>query len=740
MDYDIRHFAEVVFSRMEGGSRTAHAADPMSAATSPFSRLAAIRRELTRDTGSIKMSHPAKGCRIFCRKIGGGMRQLLLLGVFVPFFALAAEIPIEDFARDGDIESMQISPDGQYVAEARMQEGHDYIALVRLSDHQVIGAMDLGADRRVGRYWWVGSDRIVLSFAEQHGSLSMPRLTGELVAINADAHIGNKQAYLFGYRGEVAGTLRAVHSDRRAATVLRPVPDDERAAIVQINDYADVQHPGLAEVDRLNVFTGTLDLISRAPIRGLSTFLVDFAGNPRFAVTLDEHDNFQTYTKVTQQEDWKPLAAGDQKGGEIVPLALSTDNHRAFLLSTEGGERLCLVQQELDSGKRGKLSCDDASSASGLIMSFDAKEPIAALYGGSPPWVRVLDSPHPDAAKLKSLQEAFPGQIVYPVSSTPDGSKAILLVYSDRNPGDYYLFDPKTLKADMLASRRSWIDPEQMSEQRPVEFTARDGQSIHGLLTVPRGLDPKDLPLVVRPHGGPFSIYDHWGWDADNQLLASRGYAVLQVNFRGSGGYSKAFVDAGRKHWDTVMIDDITDGTRWAAAQGIADAGRVCIYGASYGGYAALMSAVREPDLYRCAIGYSGVYDLNRWKTDSDVSATTRGRTFIGEFVGADSSHLSAASPIVYIDRLKAAVMIVHGEDDERVPVSQARLLRKALEGRDYPYEWLVKPHEGHGFYLEKNRIELDQKLLAFLARNIGSQARAQAAAPPAADQPVPAK
>ena len=359
-----------------------------------------------------------------------------------------------------------------------------------------------------------------------------------------------------------------------------------------------------------------------------------------------------------------------------------------------------------------------------MILSFDQAEPIAALYQGAPPWERVLDSAHPDAAKLRLLQKAFPDQIVEPVSATTDGARVVLHVYSDHNPGDYYLFDPKTMNADLIDSQRDWIDPRQMAEQRAVEFKARDGQAIHGLLTLPPGVPAHKLPLVVNPHGGPFGVMDSWGWSREPQLLASRGYAVLQVNFRGSGGYGASFESAGRQGWDTVMIDDITDGTRWAIQQGFADASRICIYGASYGGYAALMSALREPDLYRCVIGYAGVYDLPRLRRDSDIADTAQGRRFMNEFIG-DDKRLKAASPLTYIDRLKAAVMIVHGEEDKRAPFSQAKALRGALDERHYPYEWLVKPDEGHGFYEEANLMELYTRLLAFLDRNIGTQADA---------------
>jgi dipeptidyl aminopeptidase/acylaminoacyl peptidase len=321
---------------------------------------------------------------------------------------------------------------------------------------------------------------------------------------------------------------------------------------------------------------------------------------------------------------------------------------------------------------------------------------------------------------LQRLQLSFPGELVAPVSASTDGSKLVLYVYSDRDPGAYYLFDTKTVKASLIGGLFDRIDPEEMGERRPITFKARDGKTLHGYLTIPPARAAKSLPMIVLPHGGPIGIADTWRWDADAQLLATHGYGVLQINFRGSGGYGSDFEEAGHQAWDSVMIDDITDGTRWAIAQGIADGKRVCIYGASYGGYAALMSAEREPDLYRCTVGYAGVYDLKLLRSESDATESRQGRKAFDVFVGASPERLQKASPITYVDRLKAAVMIVHGTEDQRAPFTQAKALRKALDARHYPYEWLEKSGEGHGFYNPENRAEFYTRLLAFLDKNIG--------------------
>ncbi|MDR3417750.1 MAG: S9 family peptidase [Nevskia sp.] len=663
---------------------------------------------------------------------------LAMLGL-LPGYA-AAEVPIAAFARPADFAEVTISPQGEYLAAVLPAQEPATLAVMRVGDGKIVGRFALQANRSIYRYSWVGPHRLVVESAYPSDLLDMPGRTGELVGFDAD---GGNVSYLFGYLGaaEVGTHLHQVGITRGWASVIDPLSEDPHHAVIAVDDFpnlysADRSASALADVQittsyRLNVDNGMLDHKLAAPIRGYSHFLADAAGAVRYSVGYDEHHRLVTHYMDAGASDWTAVNAGDLSNAEVIPLRFSADGARVYLDSDEGGDRRCLVEHELKSGQRRKLSCDAAADLGDVFFSA-GREPLAALYLDDMPRLKLLDSGNPMRARLEMLQKAFPGRVVKPVSQTTDGSKMVLLVYSDRDPGAYYLFDSASMKAAFLMAQREAIDPEQMSERRPVQFKARDGQTLHGYLTLPRGREPKNLPLVVHPHGGPFRVADQWRWDADSQLLASRGYAVLQINFRGSGGYGRQFVDAGKQHWDSAMIDDISDGTRWAIQQGIADPARACIYGASYGGYAALMGAVSEPDLYKCAIGYAGVYDLNLWQHDSDVAESRSGRTYIEDFVGATPERLKQASPLTHIDRLKAAVMIVHGEEDQRVPFSQAQALRKALDERHLPYEWLSKPGAGHGFNSPGNREELYTRLLAFLNRNIGEAAAGKADAPPA--------
>jgi dipeptidyl aminopeptidase/acylaminoacyl peptidase len=304
-------------------------------------------------------------------------------------------------------------------------------------------------------------------------------------------------------------------------------------------------------------------------------------------------------------------------------------------------------------------------------------------------------------------------------SETDDGSTALVRVSNDRNPGDYYLFDTRTLKATYGLSNREWLDPDDMNPVAPIEFKARDGLAIHGYLTRPKGSEGKRLPMVVMPHGGPFGIRDYWGFNEEAQILATAGYAVLQVNFRGSGGYGRDFRYAGARQWGGTMQDDVTDATRWAVGQGIADAGRVCLYGASYGGYASLMGVAKEPALYRCAVGYVGVYDLPTMHTAGDISERASGRNFVNEWIGP-RDQVAAVSPTRLADRIKVPVFLAAGGEDERAPIEHSRMMERALQKAGVPVETLYFDTEGHGFYLPEHRREFYTKLLAFLSRNLG--------------------
>lgn len=664
--------------------------------------------------------------------------SLFLLGLLWPALVRAeappapqGPIPIRDFARFSDAFDVQISPTGKYVSAKVFSGDQISVVIMRLADKKVTGALHFRDDQSVSSYWWISPTRIAASISEPQGGLVQPLETGEMIGLDAD---GGDATYLFGYRED---TQMDTHFHRSLgvkgwASMIAPLPSDPKHSLIKIEFWGDNQanysqsgpvdagggYSVAAFLDKVN---GGSSEVTQSPFRGPSHYLADHAGRVRYVSGEDQKNTLQAWYRDASGGAWHKLNTNALAEADITPLAFSGDDSKVYLRSDEGSNTACLVEHDLATDQRRKLMCDEQYDVESVLMSFDGSHPIGATFEADKPVTRFIDPQDPDAQLLTAIMSSFPGQAVNVESQVADGSQIVLLVHSDRNPGDYYVFDRKTKNAQYLMPLESWIDPDVQAEVRPVTFKARDGILLHGYLTLPPGKDPKNLPLVMMPHGGPFGIRDTWEWQPESQLLASRGYAVLQVNFRGSGGFGSRFYNGGVRAWGTQMIDDITDGVKWTVAQGYADTGRLCIYGASYGGYAALMSAVREPDLYKCAIGYAGVYDLKAMKADTSPA---RARQFIGDMVGASDEELTAQSPIARLDKLKAALMIVHGEEDAIVPFAQAKELRSALDARHYPYVWLAKSGEWHGFFEEKNREELYSQLLTFLDKYIGDKAK----------------
>ena len=265
-----------------------------------------------------------------------------------------------------------------------------------------------------------------------------------------------------------------------------------------------------------------------------------------------------------------------------------------------------------------------------------------------------------------------------------------------------------------------------MGTVRAVLIQARDGETLHGVLTLPPGSDGKGLPMIVNPHGGPIGIRDDFAFNTETQMLAHAGYAVLQVNFRGSGGYGRRFTQLGAKQWGLKMQDDLTDATKWAIAQGIAAPDRICLYGASYGAYASLMGVAKEPSLYRCAVGYVGVYDLDKVVRE-DSADSNFGKQYTSQWIGR-SGQLAATSPNRLAAQVKVPVFLAAGGEDRIAPVEHTELMAAALRKAGVPVETLYFRNESHGFYALEHRREYYTKLLDFLARHLGG-ARATATA-----------
>ncbi len=633
--------------------------------------------------------------------------------------AAADPVSFADLARHARYKMVKISPDGTHIAATTvLDNGQTVLSLINLVTKKGVNIRPREGDD-VLDFWWASPEYVVYNDAQHQGGWDSPFPTGELYSVEAD---GGSPTMLYGYRLDTMQTgthIRHATAENGTAEFLSRIEGDPRHILVTVSDWEAAGSAGaLTAVYRMDVRTGDKQRVAGAPMREAS-FLADHHGHVRFAMGDDLDGNRLIYMRAADGGDWDLLkqASGDRDW----PIAFSADDETAwFTCPASSGFGIC----RFDPATRALTHAwsNPHVEATGLAQGLAEDSVIGVEFSDGRPAVSVFDHRAPGVEALIELMKRYPGEDVHFVSGTDDGSKAIVLVEADVDPGTFFLYDEASNSFTPLLQRASWIDPNQLGRADPFTFRTRDGLTEHGYITYPPGKDgAKDLPMVVFVHGGPYGIRDGWDYDPYVQAMATRGYAVLQINYRGSGGYGFAFQQAGWLQWGGKMQDDVTDATRWAIRQGIADPARICIYGGSYGGYAALEGAVKVPDLYKCAIGYVGVYDLTlMYRGGSDAMQNLYGKDYLKRVLGTDMTVLAQHSPIYELDNLKAKVMLIVGGRDTRVPPVQGMDLHIALLKRKIAHEWLYKPDEWHGFYNEKNIAELFEKVDAFLAANIG--------------------
>jgi dipeptidyl aminopeptidase/acylaminoacyl peptidase len=619
----------------------------------------------------------------------------------------AGAVDLERYLRDDAFTNIKISPDGTYVAASVPLQDATAIAILRTSDMAMIGSFRPPRDNHAGSFDWVSNQRLVIGLAQKWGRLDKPRPTGELYGINADGKSGE---LLVGYR------VGGLNDSQVSAFLTDDLVDDERNVLIAVWPFAENPY---TRIERMDAVTGRRIVVARSPVQG-AYFTTDNGGEVRFALGSGSDNVQKLYYRVQRGDDWVLL--NDEAVSRRVekPLGFSADGSLAYLWieQTEGPD--AIVSWNPQTNERHTLLRDEVVDPGLVIYQPGTRIPVGALYYGDVPKARFFDDTSSTARLYRSLQAALRSP-VYITSSTRDGRIVLAQTWSGSNPGDFYRYDTVEKKATLLASRSSWIDPSQSAQVRPVALKARDGLPLHGFLTVPNGKDARRLPMVVVPHGGPIGVFDEGGYEHETQLLAAAGYAVLQINFRGSSNYGRAHTAAAKHQWGLRMQDDVTDATRWAIEQGIADEKRICIYGASYGAYAALMGTVREPGLYQCAAGYVGIYDLPLMFERGDIQSDRSGMTYLRDWLGAPEA-LGERSPVNLAAQVKVPVFLAAGGEDKRAPIQHTKKMEAALRKAGSPVEALYYKSEGHGFYTPEHQREYYTRLLAFLSRSLGGQ------------------
>ncbi len=622
-------------------------------------------------------------------------------------------IPIGKFFSLPAISSPRLSPDGSKIAFLFPNNGKLALGLFDRSTNE--GRMILeGSDDNITGFFWKGNDRLVFG-GDVNGSesnfIGVTDLTGKKIQRLAESARHTE--------GTIYGDTAGIVSELR---------EDPENIIMQglfvgnvDNSYAIASLP---EVQRINLRTKARTRLLTMTVEndlGYRGVLADNAGVVQGAERQREHeiifqlrsDNNQSFAEIARfpmhgyAEMWQPLT-------------FAADNKTLYLISYEENDRGALYAYNTETRRRGPaLFVPPEGEIDHLVMSYHQDKLLGVAYLTDRIHYHWLDQGR--AALQAKLENTFKGNECRIVSSSADEQVRLVYVGSDQDPGTYYILDLKHPALTPFKRLRPDTDPARMQPMRPITLTARDGLELHGYLTLPAGAEGRRGPLIIHPHGGPFGARDSWGFDPEVQFLANRGYAVLQVNYRGSGGYGREFLDKGRYQWGRAMQDDLTDAVKWAIAQGVADPKRVAIYGASYGGYATLAGVTMTPELYCCAVNYVGAADLTITFKDrgEDADRTDRDFSYQKEWVGKTKDYLEQTSPVNFVERIRVPTLHAYGENDPRVKFDHWRRLESQLKKYNKPYVAIVEAKQGHGFSNESASIRFYQAMEKFLAENL---------------------
>ena len=635
---------------------------------------------------------------------------LVLLGS-TESLAKASKYTVDDFFKNTEFSSLQLSPDGSKLAVLSPIGNRKNIVIMDTDGLKNVRAVTSLKKQQIAGFFWANNKEILFTI-DDDGKEAF-----SLYKIDTT----NKKAKIVLLVGAKVGA-----SGIRSASVVHSLPDDPEHIIVQYNGRKVIA-PDLFKLpldsswNKKRQKNSKMKLIAKNP-GNVQNWIVDNSGSVRGAITLEGlkgeilyKDKGEKAFKVIRE--FSPLEEG------ISPLAYDFDEQTMYVASNIGRDKAAVYKYNPKTDKLGEMIyAHDEVDVTGLILSRHQKKLLGISY--------IKDYPHSvyfDKATdklMKDLKAVFPGKRVSISSLSKDEEVNILLVHDDQDPGSYYLYDRKKNKIKFLVSRMSWIKPADMSEMKPFNFTSRDGLAINGYITIPKNSDGKKLPLIINPHGGPFGVRDHWGFNPEHQFFASLGYATAQVNFRGSGGYGLDFMQEGYGgKWGAEMQHDLTDAVKHLVKEGVADPDKVCIYGASYGGYATMAGLTFTPELYKCGINYVGVTDIGllftsmpkHWEPAKELM-----KIQIGD--PEDKALMKRMSPLAHVDKIKAPLMIVQGARDPRVVKQHATDLRDALEDIGIELsddEWIMKKNEGHGFRKEENKIELYTKMEKFLGKHL---------------------
>lgn len=607
----------------------------------------------------------------------------------------AKQIPLEDFFKNPDKTGYQISPNGMFYSYLAPYENRLNV-FVQERGKEEATRITSETDRDIAGYFWPNNEQIL--YLKDTG--------------------GDENYKLYGVNIDGTNEVCFTDFDGVRTQIIDDLPDIEDEVIIGLNK----RNEQVFDPYRLNLKTGEMEMIAENP-GNVQAWIFDHDGKLRIAIAMDGVNTSIMY-RETEKDEWKVVLTTSFKD-EVSPYFFTFDNKNVIATSNLGRDKSAVVEFDIANGKEIEVLYENPEyDVSGVFYSKKRKVLTSASYTS---WKRERYFFDDETKKMfERLNKDLGDYELGITGSNKNEDVFIVRTYSDRSLGAYYIYDMNADKIEKITDVSPWIDENEMAATTPITYQSRDGLTIHGYLTLPKGYTmetAKNLPAVVNPHGGPW-YRDSWGFNPEIQFLANRGYAVLQMNFRGSTGYGKKFWEASFKKWGREMQDDITDGTNWLIEKGIADPEKIAIYGGSYGGYATLMGLVKEPELYAAGVDYVGVSNMFTfmktippyWKPFLDM---------MYEMVGNpkdDSLMLREVSPVFHVDQITAPLFIAQGANDPRVNKDESDQIVDAMKARGIDVEYMVKDNEGHGFRNEENRFDFYRAMESFLAKYMGMQ------------------
>ena len=609
---------------------------------------------------------------------------------------IAKQIPLEDFFKNPEKSSYQISPDGSFYSFMAPYKNRMNIFIQKIGDSTAT-QLTFEEARDIAGYFWPNNEQII--FLKDEG--------------------GNENFHLFGVNIDGSNPISFTDFDGVRAQIIDDLPDQKDFVVIGLNK----RNKQVFDPYRLNLKTGEISMLAKNP-GNIQGWMFDHDGKLRIATAIVDGVNQSILYRENEEDEFKTIITTNFKEG-FNPQFFTFDNKNIIGSSNLGRDKSIIVEFDPITAKEVRvLYANDDYDVNGVGYSRKRKVITAAYFESWKSERHYFDST--SKAIFEKIQSQLSGYEIGITAINKDENIIILRTYSDKSLGSYYIYNSDDDKMEKIVDVSPWINENEMSNQLPIDYQSRDGLKINGYLTLPKGYNmenAKNLPVVINPHGGPWAR-DSWGFNPEIQFLANRGYAVLQMNFRGSTGYGRKFFEASFKKWGREMQDDITDGTQWLIDKGIADSSRIAIYGGSYGGYATLMGLVKEPQMYAAGVDYVGVSNMFTFmKTIPPYWEPMLEMMY--EMVGdveKDSAMLREVSPVFHVDKIKAPLFIAQGKNDPRVNVDESDQMVKAMRNKGIKVEYLVKNNEGHGFRNEENRFDFYRAMEKFLNTHLSNK------------------